>query len=172
VWGRPSESPTSVPKSPAGVVTPAPWSEIRNIRCDQSNLAKIHGDAKRHAMFRFGGPSHPWLPGPSIPPDCWSSTSSGLADDRLCEKAQADGLALDFVLYDLRQHLCDPHGRGGDRPGDTRENPRPQLGSASWNATFTRRTSTRKAQWSATRRVRWCWPNKLDRTRGPIEANL
>jgi hypothetical protein len=45
----------------------------------RSNLAKIHGDAKRHAMFRFGGPSHPWLPGPSIPLDCWSSTSSGLA---------------------------------------------------------------------------------------------
>ena len=47
------------------------------------------------------------------------------AHDRLCEKAQAAGVELNFGSLRPPPHLRYTHGRSGDRPRDTRENPRP-----------------------------------------------
>ena len=42
-----------------------------------------------------------------------SITRVNNAHDRLCEKAQADGVALDFVLYDLRHTFAGTHAQEG-----------------------------------------------------------
>ena len=42
-----------------------------------------------------------------------SITRGNNAHDRLCEKAQADGVALDFVLYDLRHTFAGTHAQEG-----------------------------------------------------------
>jgi integrase len=81
--------------------------------------------------------------------------------DRLCEKALADGVALDFVLYDLRHTFATRMAQEGIDLA-TLAKSSVTTRSESWNVTFIRLTSIGRVLCFGTKRVRWRWP-KLDR---------
>jgi integrase len=78
------------------------------IRRGKSRAARrkldLTAESCRILAERMAGAS-PWIFSSSRNPG-QHVTRVNNAHDRLCEKAQADGVALDFVLYDLRRTLA------------------------------------------------------------------